>query len=67
MRPAGRLVSNRREELTAICDHMQIQPDNPLLILNQDAAREFLSSSTAENRYKVMVPNPWRTLVVQTK
>ena len=31
----GKMVSNKREDLTAICDHMNIQVDNPLNILTQ--------------------------------
>ncbi|KAK7690317.1 hypothetical protein QCA50_006974 [Cerrena zonata] len=35
----GKLVSSKREELSAICDHMNIQVDNPMNILTQDSAR----------------------------
>jgi len=31
----GTLVSNKREELSAICDHMNIQVDNPMNVLTQ--------------------------------
>ena len=31
----GRVVSAKREELSAICDHMNIQVDNPMNILTQ--------------------------------
>ena len=31
----GRVVSTKREELSAICDHMNIQVDNPMNILTQ--------------------------------
>ncbi|CAO3671505.1 unnamed protein product [Umbelopsis ramanniana] len=49
---SGKTVSTKREELTAICDHMSIQVDNPLTILSQDSARQFLNSSTPEDKYK---------------
>lgn len=49
----GKTVSTKREELIAICDHMSIQVDNPLTFLSQDSARQFLSSSTPEDKYKV--------------
>lgn len=49
----GKVVSNRKEDLNAICDHMALQPDNPMLIMNQDASRQFLQSTTEEDRYKV--------------
>ena len=31
----GKLISTKREELQAICDHMNIQVDNPMNILTQ--------------------------------
>ena len=31
----GKLVSTKREELSAICDHMNIQVDNPMNVLTQ--------------------------------
>lgn len=31
----GRVISTKREELSAICDHMNIQVDNPMNILTQ--------------------------------
>lgn len=31
----GKVVSTKREELQAICDHMNIQVDNPMNILTQ--------------------------------
>jgi structural maintenance of chromosomes protein 6 len=31
----GRVVSTKREELAAICDHMNIQVDNPMNVLTQ--------------------------------
>jgi structural maintenance of chromosomes protein 6 len=52
---SGKTVSTKREELTAICDHMSIQVDNPLTILSQDSARQFLNSSTPEDKYKVCI------------
>ncbi|TCD69031.1 Structural maintenance of chromosomes protein 6 [Steccherinum ochraceum] len=48
----GNLVSHKREELSAICDHMNIQVDNPMNILTQDSARQFLSASAPADKYK---------------
>ena len=48
---AGRVVSTRREDLDALCDHANIQVDNPMNILTQDAARQFLGSSQPEEKY----------------
>lgn len=49
----GRIVSTRREDLDALCDHANIQVDNPMNILTQDAARQFLGSSQPEDKYSV--------------
>ncbi|KAN0139913.1 P-loop containing nucleoside triphosphate hydrolase protein [Lactarius tabidus] len=48
----GKVVSTKREELSAICDHMNVQVDNPMNVLTQDAARQFLSSSHPSDKYK---------------
>ncbi|KAF8500946.1 P-loop containing nucleoside triphosphate hydrolase protein [Russula emetica] len=48
----GKIISTKREELSAICDHMNIQVDNPMNVLTQDAARQFLSSSHPSDKYK---------------
>ncbi|KAI0061628.1 P-loop containing nucleoside triphosphate hydrolase protein [Artomyces pyxidatus] len=48
----GKLISTKREELSAICDHMNIQVDNPMNVLTQDAARQFLSASHPSDKYK---------------
>ena len=42
MSSEGRVVSTKRGELNAICDHMNIQVDNPLNILTQDAEVWFM-------------------------
>ncbi|KAF8574882.1 P-loop containing nucleoside triphosphate hydrolase protein [Ramaria rubella] len=48
----GKLVSSKRDELSAICDHMNIQVDNPMNILTQDSARQFLSASHPTDKYQ---------------
>ncbi|KAH8117573.1 P-loop containing nucleoside triphosphate hydrolase protein [Phellopilus nigrolimitatus] len=48
----GRTVSSKREELSAICDHMNIQVDNPMNVLSQDSARQFLSASHPSDKYE---------------
>ncbi|KAI9263239.1 hypothetical protein BDA99DRAFT_438256, partial [Phascolomyces articulosus] len=52
---SGMVISNKREELIAICDHLSIQVDNPLIILSQDNAREFLNSSSPKDKYKLFM------------
>ncbi|KAF5389279.1 hypothetical protein D9757_003408 [Collybiopsis confluens] len=49
---SNHVISTKREELSAICDHMNIQVDNPMNVLTQDAARQFLSASAPADKYK---------------
>lgn len=46
-----RVVSDRRDEIDALCDHYSIQVGNPLAILTQDTAKRFLVNSTPSNLY----------------
>ena len=48
----GKTISTKREELAAMCDHMNIQVDNPMNVLSQDTAKQFLQASTGEDKYK---------------
>ncbi len=43
----GKVISTKREEVSAICDHMNIQVDNPMNVLTQGTlgARSFLAFS----------------------
>ncbi|KAF9340376.1 Structural maintenance of chromosomes protein 6 [Linnemannia elongata] len=47
----GKTVSTKRDDLAAILDHMNIQVDNPINVLSQDTARQFLQSSTPADKY----------------
>ena len=40
----GKIISNRREELSNICDHMNIQVDNPMNVLTQGVCFLLLGS-----------------------
>lgn len=44
-------MSNGRKELDAILTKFRIQPNNPVSVLNQDMARNFLSTNKAESKY----------------
>ncbi|KAJ3276811.1 Structural maintenance of chromosomes protein 6 [Terramyces sp. JEL0728] len=55
---SGKLISTRHDELMAICDHLQIEVDNPMAILTQDTARMFLSNSTPKDKYNVKNTKP---------
>ncbi|KAJ5397239.1 hypothetical protein N7509_005352 [Penicillium cosmopolitanum] len=51
----GRIVSNKKAELDAITDYFSLQIDNPMNVLSQDSARQFLSSSSPADKYKFFV------------
>lgn len=54
----GQTSARHRQELLRILDHFNIQVENPMIVLSQDSARAFLSSSTSEDKYKVSPPLP---------
>ncbi|KAG8685281.1 Structural maintenance of chromosomes protein 6, partial [Ceratobasidium sp. 395] len=45
-------ISSKKEELTNITDHMNLQVDNPVVVLTQDTSRQFLASSKAKDKYQ---------------
>ncbi|RDW87203.1 DNA repair protein SMC6 [Aspergillus mulundensis] len=51
----GRIVSTKRVELDAIIDYFTLQFENPMNVLSQDMARQFLSSSSPAEKYKFFV------------
>ncbi|KAL9549784.1 hypothetical protein MBANPS3_005045 [Mucor bainieri] len=52
---SGRVVSTKKEDLTAILDHLNLLVNNPLTMLTQDMARKFLSDSSAEDKYRLFM------------
>ncbi|KAL8953621.1 MAG: hypothetical protein Q9222_000547 [Ikaeria aurantiellina] len=48
----GRLISTKKADLEEICDYFALQIDNPMNVLTQDMARQFLSNSTPQEKYK---------------
>lgn len=48
----NRVVSTKREELDMILDYFNIQVDNPVIILNQQASKEFMVSNTPKDMYR---------------
>lgn len=48
----GRLISTRKFDLDEICDYYALQIDNPMNVLTQDMARQFLNSSNPSDKYK---------------
>lgn len=50
-----KVIANKKEELAHILDQFNIQVDNPLCILNQDASRKFLQSENPKRLYKLFL------------
>ncbi|KAL6149920.1 Structural maintenance of chromosomes protein 6 [Exserohilum turcicum] len=48
----GKLVTNKKAELEDILDAFSMQIDNPMNVLTQDMARQFLNHSTPKDKYK---------------
>ncbi|KAJ5593003.1 hypothetical protein N7537_009907 [Penicillium hordei] len=51
----GRIVSTKKGDLDAITDYFSLQIENPMNVLSQDMARQFLSTSSPAEKYKFFV------------
>jgi chromosome segregation ATPase len=51
----GRLISSKRGDVEDIVEYYQLQVDNPMNVLTQDAAKSFITSSTPVQKYKFFV------------
>ncbi|KAA8645522.1 DNA repair protein SMC6 [Aspergillus tanneri] len=51
----GRIVSTKKAELDSIIDFFTLQFDNPMNVLSQDMARQFLSTSSPAEKYRFFV------------
>lgn len=51
----GRIISTKKAELDSIIDYFTLQFDNPMNVLSQDMARQFLSTSSPAEKYKFFV------------
>ena len=47
----GRLISNKKKDVQTVIDYFAIPISNPMCFLSQDAARRFLTASTAHDKY----------------
>lgn len=50
-----RVVSTKKSEVDEIVEYYALQVDNPLNVLSQDNARQFLNASTAAQKYKYFI------------
>lgn len=51
----GKVISTKKSDVEDIIEHFQMQIDNPMNILTQDAAKQFLNHSTPAQKYKFFV------------
>jgi chromosome segregation ATPase len=51
----GKIVSTKKSELEDILDAFSLQIDNPMNVLSQDNARQFLNNSTPKDKYKLFL------------
>lgn len=48
----GKLISNKKGDVDDIIEYYQLQVDNPMNVLTQDAAKSFIQTSTPAQKYK---------------
>ena len=56
----GKIVSERKDMIDTIVVHFNIQVDNPMCMLNQDIAKNFLNTKSTKEKYNVRfvdIPN----------
>ncbi|KAL0939440.1 DNA repair protein [Colletotrichum truncatum] len=51
----GKTISTKKADVDEISEYWALQVDNPLNVLSQDNARQFLNSSSASMKYKFFV------------
>ncbi|KAK5653541.1 hypothetical protein OQA88_8800 [Cercophora sp. LCS_1] len=51
----GTTISTKRQEIEEIVEYFALQVDNPLNVLSQDNARQFLNDSTKAQKYKFFI------------
>jgi structural maintenance of chromosomes protein 6 len=51
----GQVITNKKQEIEEIVEYYALQVDNPLNVLSQDNARQFLNASTKAQKYQFFV------------
>ncbi|KAK4246342.1 hypothetical protein C7999DRAFT_33232 [Corynascus novoguineensis] len=51
----GQIYSTKKQEVDDLVEYYALQVDNPLNILSQDNARQFLNASTKSQKYKFFI------------
>lgn len=51
----GQIISTKKQEVDEISEYYCLQVDNPLNVLSQDNARQFLNAASASQKYKFFI------------
>lgn len=51
----GRTISTKKRDVDEIVEYYSLQVDNPLNVLSQDNARQFLNAASAKQKYRFFV------------
>lgn len=51
----GRVISSKKGDVDDLVEYYQLQVDNPMNVLTQDAAKSFITASTPAQKYKFFV------------
>lgn len=51
----GQIISTKKQEVDEISEYYCLQVDNPLNVLSQDNARQFLNAASATQKYKFFI------------
>ncbi|VDB97935.1 unnamed protein product [Peniophora sp. CBMAI 1063] len=52
---SGKKVSSSLGDVRDMCEHLGLRVDNPFVILTQDGAKRFLSSSSPKDKYSIFL------------
>jgi chromosome segregation ATPase len=52
---AGKAVSSKRADLERLCDHFNIDVENPINVMGQDTSRQFLQKGSDKDKYDFFV------------
>ncbi|OBT64140.1 hypothetical protein VE03_06217 [Pseudogymnoascus sp. 23342-1-I1] len=51
----GRLISTKKSDIEDVTEYFQLQIENPMSILTQDSAKQFLNAAAPSHKYKMFL------------
>jgi len=51
----GRIISTKKADIDDMMEYFQMQVDNPMSVLSQDAAKKFLNTATPHEKYRMFL------------